>query len=81
MTNNYYRKHKERRRKEARERYQYLSAEENDKRRKKVQEISKFDWIRKREKVSQYHSERNKNLSEDQKQMLFEYRRNYYITP
>ena len=33
-----------------------------------------------REKKRQYYRERNKNLSEVQKQMLVEYRRNYYIT-
>ena len=32
MTNNYYQKHKERRRKEAREKYQNLSEEEKDER-------------------------------------------------
>ena len=36
MVNKYYQKHKERLRKEARERYQNLSEEEKDKRQKKV---------------------------------------------
>ena len=36
MTNKYYQKHKERLRQEARERYQNLSEEEKDKRRKKA---------------------------------------------
>ena len=38
MTNKYHQKHKERLRKEAREKYQNLSKEEKDKRRKKAQE-------------------------------------------
>ena len=38
MTNNYDQKHKERLRKEVRERYQNLSEEEKDKRRKKLRE-------------------------------------------
>ena len=48
MVNKYYQKHKERLRKEVRERYQNLSEEEKDKRRKKAQEnISKFYGRRK----------------------------------
>ena len=44
MTNNYDQKHKERLRKEARERYQNLSEEEKDKRRKKsLRNITKFN--------------------------------------
>ena len=35
MTNNYYQKHKEKLRKEARERYQNISKEEKDKKQKK----------------------------------------------
>ena len=38
MVNKYYQKHKERHQREARERYQNLSKEEKDKRRKKPQE-------------------------------------------
>ena len=38
MTNKSYQKHKERLRKEARERYQNLSEDEKDKKRKKIQE-------------------------------------------
>ena len=46
MVNKYYQKHKQRPRKEARERYQNLSKEEKDKKRKKTRErfskLSKF---------------------------------------
>ena len=35
---------------------------------------------KKKEKKRQCYCERNKNLSEEQKQKLVEYRRNYYIT-
>ena len=38
MANKYYEKHKERLRKEAREKYQNISEEEKDKRQKRVQE-------------------------------------------
>ena len=38
MVNKYYQKHKEKLRKEARERYQNLSEEEKEKRRKKVRD-------------------------------------------
>ena len=38
MVNKYYQKHKEKLRKEARERYQNLSEDEKDKRRKKVRD-------------------------------------------
>ena len=38
MTNKYYQKHKERLRKEAREKYQNLSKEEKDKKRKNARE-------------------------------------------
>ena len=41
MVNKYYQKHKEKLQKEAREKYQNLSDEENNKRRKKVQDILK----------------------------------------
>ena len=43
------------------------------------QKVSKFFWRGKWNKW-QYYRERNKNLSEDQKQRLVGYRRNYYIT-
>ena len=43
MVNNYYQKHKEKLRKEARERYQHLSEEKKEKRRKKgSRKISKM---------------------------------------
>ena len=35
---------------------------------------------KKKKKKRQYYCERNKNLSEDQKQRLVEYRRSYYTT-
>ena len=41
-------------------------------------EITKFFWRRK--KKWQYCCECNKNLSEDQKQRLVKYKRNYYAT-
>ena len=43
MVNKYYQKHKERHQREARERYQNLSEEEKDKRRKKPQERHFWD--------------------------------------
>ena len=71
MANKYYQKHKERLRKEARERYQNLSVEENVKRRKKARERSKFYPRRERKKTSILHGSKKK---------LPVYRRNYYLT-
>ena len=71
MVNNYYQKHKERLRKEARERYQNLSVEENVERRKKVRERSKFYCRRERKKTS---------ILSGSKKKLPDYRRNYYLT-
>ena len=71
---------KQRLQKEARERYQNLSEEEKDKRQKKgLWNISTIFWRRKR-KSHQYYREHNKNLCDEQKQKLFEYRMNYFIT-
>ena len=74
MTNNYYQKHKEKLQKEALERYQNLSKEEKDKGQKQAHEIYQDLTEEEREKS------RNKNLSEEQKQKLFKYRINYYLT-
>ena len=67
-------------RKEARERYQYLSKEEKDKRRKKVRDRYQNLSEEEKEKKHQYDLERNKNLSEEQKQKQVEDMRNYYLT-
>ena len=77
-------KNKEKIRKEASERYENLSEEKQKTKIKKASsKISKFFWRRKRKK-RQYYRERiyyrEQNLSEDQKQRLLEYRRNYFIT-
>ena len=62
MTNNYYQKLKERHRKEARERHDYLSEEKKDKKQKKARERYQNLTEEKKEK------KRNKNFSEEQKQ-------------
>ena len=77
-------KNKEKIRKEASERYENLSEKkQNTKIKKASSKTSKFFWRRKRKK-RQYYRERiyyrEQNLSEDQKQRLLEYRRNYFIT-
>ena len=74
MTTNYYHKHKEKPQNDARERYQNLSEEEKYKRRKKARE--RYQNFTEEEK----EKKRNKNLSEEQKNKLAEYRRNYYLT-
>ena len=74
MKNKYYQKHKERLRKEARDKYQNLSEEENEKRQKKATES--YQNLTEQEKEKR----RNKNLSEAQKQKLVKYRRNYHLT-
>ena len=71
MTNNYYQKHKERLQKEARERYQNPCEEEKDKRQKKARE--RYQNLTEEEKEKR----RNKNLSQEKKQKLVEYRINY----
>ena len=78
MKNNHYQKHKERLRKEVREKYQNLSEEKKGKKSpdKDIQNFTEKE----KEKKCQYHRELNKNLSKEQKQKLVEYRRNYYIT-
>ena len=73
ITNNYHQKHKGRLRKEARVRYQNLSEEEKNKRQKSPKKDMKI-LLKKKKKSC------NKNLSEEQKQGLVEYRRNYYLT-
>ena len=72
MINKYYEKHKEKLRKDARERYQNLSKEEKDKRRKKARERYQNFIEEEKEKRGQYYQER--------KQKLPKYRRNYYLT-
>ena len=65
MKNKYHQKHKERLRKEARERYQNLSEEEKNKRRKKAQDRYQKFTEEKKEKERQYYCELNKNLPEE----------------
>ena len=76
MTSNYYQKHKENLQKKACERYLNLSDEEKIKKEERgLRQISKY-FVEK-ERKRQYHRERNKNLSERQKQV--DYMRNYYL--
>ena len=65
ITNNDYQKHKERLRKEAREKYQNLSDEEKDKRQKRTQERYQILLKKKQKKT-----ESNNNFSEEQKKLL-----------
>ena len=74
MTINHYQKHKEKLWKEVRKRYRNLSEEEKDKSQKKARE--KYQNLTEEEKEKR----RNKNLSEEQKKKLVEYRGNYYLT-
>ena len=74
VTNKYYQTYKERLWNKVRERYQRLSEEEKYKRQKNAPE--KYQKFTKEEKEKW----RYKNLSEEQKQELIEYRRNYYLT-
>ena len=77
MTNNYYQKHKEKlKKKHAKDNKIFL------KKKKKCEKRLKKDIIFSKEENEgkrQYHFERNKNLSEEQKQKLVEYVRNYYL--
>ena len=66
MTTNYYQKHKEKLRKEARERCQNLSQEEKDKKRKQIRE--RYQNFNKEEK----EKKNSKNLSEEKKKELAE---------
>ena len=66
MTTNYYQKHKEKLRKEARERCQNLSEEEKDKKRKQIRE--RYQNFNKEEK----EKKNSKNLSEEKKKKLAE---------
>ena len=69
MTNICYQKHKET--------HQNISEEEKSRRRKKVRErYQNFTEEREGKRKKRY----NKNLSEEQKQNLVEYSRNYYLT-
>ena len=72
MVNKHYQKNKEKLQKEARGRYQNLSEEEKEKKRKSFEG--------KKEKKRQYYRDRTKNLSEEEKQNKIEYMRNYYLT-
>ena len=74
MTNKYYQKHKEMLWKEAREKYQNISKEENDKRQRRPETYQNLSEEEK-EKKCQYHCNYNKNLSEEQKQKQVEFRR------
>ena len=71
MVNNYHQKHKERLRKEERERYQNLSQEEKDERRRKAGERYANFTEEEKEKRHQYYLERKKKLPD--------YRRNCYL--
>ena len=73
MTNKYYQKHKEKLWKEAREKYQNISKEENDKRQRRPETYQNLSEEEK-EKKCQYHCNYNKNLSEEQKQKQVEFR-------
>ena len=70
---------KENLRKEVGERYQNLSEEQKIKKWKNACERYQ-SFSEEKENKCQYYREHNKNLSEDWKQRLVEYRRNYYIT-
>ena len=72
MVNKYYQKHKERLQKEAHERFQSLSEDAKDIRRKKSREKYQNFTEEEKEKKYQYYQE--------PKQKLPEYRRNYYLT-
>ena len=56
MTNNNYQKHKERLRKEAREKYQNLSEEKKNKRQKKAQERYQIFTVDEKEKKASVSS-------------------------
>ena len=71
MLNNYYQKHKERLRKEARKRCQNLSEEKIDKRRKKTRE--RYQNFTEEEKEKRHQS------YEESKAKLPGYRRKYYL--
>lgn len=65
--------------KEAGERYQNLYEKQRDQRRKKACERCDHFSEEDKEKSCQYYNACNKNLFEDQKQRLVEYRGNCYI--
>ena len=69
--NKYYQKHKERLRKEPRERYQNLSVKEKDKRQKMARERYQNFTEEEEEKRRQYSQQRKKKLPD--------YRKNYYL--
>ena len=72
MVNNYYQKHEERLRKEAREKYQNLSEKENGKRQKMTRERCQNFTEEEKETRCQHYQEHKKKLPE--------YRNNYYLT-
>ena len=67
MVDKYYKKNKEKIRKEAHKRYQNLSEEEKEKIEKRSETDIKIFLKRKKEKRRQYYREYNKNLSEEEK--------------
>ena len=71
MVNKYYQKHKERLKKEPRERYHNISKEEKDKRWKETPEGYQNFTKEEKEKRYQYYSEVKKRLPD--------YSRNYYL--
>ena len=77
MTNNYYQKQKERSTWKISTSFQ---SREIQKAKKSPRKISNFYW-KKKSKKRQYHCKCNNNFSEEQKQKLAEYRRNYHIKP
>ena len=73
MKNNYYQKHRKRLQKKACVRHQNLSEEGKSKREKRDKKDIKTLLKNKNEERC------NKNISEEQKEMLVEYQRNYYL--
>ena len=71
MVNKYYQKHKERLRKEAREKYESLPQEEKYKRSKKACETYESFTEGEKEKRCLYYQERNQKLPEYRKKLLF----------
>ena len=71
--------HKEKLQKEAHEKHQNLSEDEKEKSQKRLKTDRKIFLKKKKKKKRQYHPDRNKNLSEGEKQKNIEYMRNYYL--
>ena len=80
MTANYYQKHQEKLREEARERYQNLSEEEKTKGEKRPEKNIKH--LRKKKKKKSFSIIVNviKIFLMNEKKKLVEYKRNYYVT-